>query len=469
MAASPNFIEYVCGKAVAPTEDAQLEGILLDARARLRQGRPNYLWLKDLVNPQQAYWAHIGSTAIPSEALRSAFAFGDRMHDLAGRLLQRVPGFAGQEALLDGRAVGIPGVRGKIDFRLNESIVEFKTTSHTVDSGSQVWDSVPQDIEQLLFYAALWAYRPGQHLLVFHTSNAGRPLRIFRVQISDHGAITTQLRARANSLNSAVEGRDPSRLKRCRYFAGECPPRQSGECTCVQLEDWDTSVLRRSCTLSRDEQLESQLEPIWATVRSEPRPLSSWDLAVPRRAYGRRTGAQDEEDWIPDDEGWVWRALREADLLPGPLEGRPRTSLDRPIPFRASGFFLRRPGSSARVETDPEPERKQPALLRRWKRTTHPAPFNLKNQIMQLGVLCALSGSPTGVLIEECPAAPAAVVAYQVTFSGIADISTAVRQRLAQISLAIESGNVQSLPECPAWLDRSTCPGCLCREQAQAG
>jgi hypothetical protein len=453
------FLDFVLARASTVVQDAQLEGILIETRKTPRPDRPDYFYLRDLVNPQQAYWEHCGSTAPKSRELRAAFAFGNRMHDVAGRVFAGQRGFAGTEAILDGAGVGIDGVRGRIDLRIGESLVEFKTTSKSVDTGQDVWANVPQDIEQLLFYAALWSHRPEKHLLVFRTPSPQAPLRIFEVRIDDYGAVANHLKQRRRALRRALEDHDPQSLRRCRYFDSHCPQRDAGECACASLEQINTEPIAGNCSLSRNTNLEAELLRDWVAAERQPRSVSAWELAVPRRAFLRLKGIVSDEEWAPDDEGWIWGSLARAGLLPGPLEPLPSTRLTTPLPFKASGGFLKRRvsrGEAGAVILTPY-------NIRPWEKSGIPTAFAIRPQIAQLGVLCALSGRPTGLAFLEIRNSDAQVAAFQVEFENLDDIRRAVTDTLRSLAEAVAANTADSLPQCPKFVQGYECPHCLCR------
>lgn len=454
-----DFVEFVAGKVQSFTRDEQVAGAVLRGRDALQSGRPNYFFLRDLTNPQSAYWSHKGYEFKPSDKLQAAFDYGNMMHRKAGYVLSSIDGFAGSEGALDGAAVGLPKIRGRADFRISESLVEFKTTSKKVDEADEVWSDAPQDIEQLLFYAGLWTGQALLHYLIYYTKDEANPIRVFQATISNIGDVRNTIRQRRDRLQSALDESDPSKLGRCRYFGNSCPFRDDSICSCGELEEISTSSLRKVVELERDTKMEETVAKAWETFGERPsRPLSPWELQVPRQAYGRLTGERPEELWVPP-ENWVWSALWQSDLLPGIAVAPMLPRIFDPLQFKASGMYIVRSVTGDEGAVD----KVTPALIRNWKNDYVPRARYVKNQLMQLGVLCALSQKATGILLLDSPQIDGGLLVFAVTFKDLNEIKNTVKERLGDIALSVEKSDPALLPECPISIPRDACSNCLCR------
>jgi hypothetical protein len=419
-----------------------------------------------LVNPQQIYWSIPPRVApLDPPELLDAYAFGNRMHERARTVLSGFEGYAGSEIDLDGAAMDLPGIKGRIDSRLGDRLVEFKTTRHGLENSGDVWRLAPQDVEQLLFYAAMWTRQSREHLLLFYNSAITPHCRAFRVTIDDLGAIRTALRQRRNALSSAIHDSNPSLVKRCRYLDGICPVKTAGLCSCTTLPEWNTSPMQRASSLSRDPVLESHFETAWEGLATEHRPMRAWDLEVPRRSYGLLSAPAVQEVWSPNPDAWAYDALRVSGLLPGPLDSLPRTDLDDPLLFRCSSVFIRKKYTSG---TEAK-ERFVPSLIRPWEKEGQPSLRRLGPQVMQLGVLCAMAGASEGYLVLEVPDEQSPIRVFNIAFKDITAIRSEVKRRLLEIQTALTSKNPASLPECAKWIQQTIpCPVCLCTGKASA-
>jgi hypothetical protein len=457
-----SLIQFVADRVEVVRRDGQLEGHLLKGGQGGTDGRAGHFRLKDLVNPQQIYWSFPPREppAIPA-ALEVAWAHGTWMHDKAKLAISTFEGYDGSEIDLDGAAVGISGVKGRIDFRLGDRLVEFKTTSHNLEAAEDVWRLVPQDIEQLLFYAGIWTRESTEHLLIFHNESAAPPVRVFRCSISNLGPIRNILRQRIASFSKALTDNAPDLLKRCRYLGATCPPRAAGLCACDTLPPWNIAPLAQAVGLTRDPAFEAQFGTALAAALTRPRALSPWDLAVPRRAYSRRRSTSAEKPWKPDPREWVYESLGKSKLLPGPLDVLPRTAVDEVLPFRCSVVFVRRRMSVGTTSN----ERFDPTLIRVWDKEVEPTPQRLRTYAMQLGVCCAVTDSTEGYIVLEKLEDPAWVRAFLFSFRNLHEIKREVRRRLTDLAAALARGDHGDLPECEDWIqERIPCEACLCGE-----
>lgn len=452
-----SFVESIEEHASSIEPDAQLVGTLLEHRPDEDQSRPDYFYLTDLVNPQQAYWDHVGESPEPPEELLERFAHGNEMGRLARRALADVDGFTDPEALLDGAENGIPGVRGRIDFRYGNSLVEFKTTRHQIASSGDIWSHTPQYIEQLLFYSVLWTHDEPTHYLIYHLGDGPSSIRVFRVEVNDSETIREVLEARKSNLETALEDGDPSVIGRCRYHGDQCHVESAGLCDCDQLHELELSSLRHTSLIDRDDDLEEILHEAFQRVEDQPEVVSSWDLETPRQWYGRQIGVRERDPWIPDDQ-WVPGALASAGLLPGPIESPPSQNLEEALPFSGPGMMVRR----TETTTDGIEQQWVPTLIRVRDYQTTPEPIRLRNQVMQIGCACATAGVDTGYIIVELPNADEDIVVYAVTFEDLDGIEEKIRDRLNLMNTALERHDVDQIPECPDWLQGSQCSDCLC-------
>lgn len=451
-----SFVESIQEHVRSVDADAQLTGTLLANRRQGSASRPEYFYLKDMVNPQQAYWEHLDESPPLTDELRRLFAYGKLMGRVADRAFSSLDGFTDAEAILDGAENGLPGIRGKIDFRYGDSLVEFKTTRYRVDTSEDVWESTPQDIEQLLFYAALWTYDVPTHFLIFHIGDIPNSIRVFEVEIENQGLIRNTLRSRKTNLERALEVEDPSILRQCRYFDGECHVNAAGLCTCDEYDELNIEPLQRATELERNNDLETRLTEAFRDVQSRPDTVRPWDLETPRRWFGLQVGDRERESWTPD-ELWVPDALSSAGLLPGPLENPYPSAIDDPIHFSPTGSMIQ----STRTTSDGVRSRWVPALVRIRDYDSTPEPYQIRNQIMQIGCACSLSNTGTGYVIIELPNADEEIVAYKVTFEDLGGIRRKIRERLEDMDTALNEEDESNLPMCPDWL-QDDCEECLC-------
>jgi hypothetical protein len=456
------FSELIASKVVSTNQDFGISGALLTAKKKITSRRPDYFYLTDLINPQQAYWDYIGEMPEIPKELKKKFNYGNLMHHRAGYVLSKFQGFSGSEGVLDGAEVGLPGIRGRADFRFGDALVEFKTTKFVVDQPDQIWKNVPQHIEQILFYTSLWKNVIPNHFLIFYTEDEQQPIRVFKIKISDHNIIKNVLRQRRDTFRKALDNKDPTLLKKCRYFEEVCPISKKDLCSCDKLEKWSTKTLQSVVDLERDKEFEKSIFEKWKEMESgQPRLVRPWDLVTPRKTYGWLIGKYKEEPWLQDGDQWIWKALKNSDLLPGPLVTPSLPQIDKPIQFKTSGTFIKRTVTNG-MESQ---EKITPTLIKRWKKD-YPPQMKYKGvraYIIQLGVLCSLSNKSTGVLLLDAQELDN-VFSFLIQFKDLNDIKRTVRESLNNIKTAMDESDIKLLPKCPQWMiDMGACENCrLC-------
>lgn len=459
-----SFCDYVVSQAVPCGTNVQISGLLIAQKDLLTlEGRPDYLYLKDLVNPQQVYWDHIKMMPPTPPELKKVWDFGNMMHDKAGFIFSRMQGFSDSRGKIDGAEVGIPGIRGRIDFRLKDSIVEFKTTEKDVSTPENVWKNVPQDIEQLLFYSALWTHQPDHHYLVFYTQD--EKLTVYKVQLEDLGKVRNIIKQRRDRLLKAIETKEPKFLKRCRYFDGICAVKEGGLCTCQDLDLNNTDPLQQASKMVRESDMGDTMNHIWKSASSDQsRLLRPWDLEIPKLAYGILKGDIVEEPWTPQDEDkWIWKALTNTALMPGFLNMPSRPRIESPLKFMVNGTYLIKKATGDKVDGHFTSDSiLTPTIIRWWPNDYLPQPHYkaLRAPIMNLGVLCALSGKTNGLLIFDAPETGAKVITLEFTFKDLRGIEREVHHRLRILKDALDKSDHSILNECPDFIKDKKCSTC---------
>lgn len=179
---------------------------------------------------------------------------------------------------------------------------------------------------------------------------------------------------------------------------------------------------------------------------NEPRPWSVTDLLAPRRAFWRRTRGPAPiplERELRLEEGRAWhRRFGEVVASEGRLEVR-----------------LRRGGLSARIDLLAD----VPVEVK----TAFPSeagspPVDWPDQVEQLGIYCAVVGSPTGRLVHLSMRenGPPAIGVSELGFRDLRAIDVEVRRREQSLRAAVEAGRPDPLGRC-RWF------GVACEYRAQ--
>ncbi|MFG1519346.1 MAG: hypothetical protein AAE977_02540, partial [Thermoplasmataceae archaeon] len=114
----------------------------------------DYFFVTDLVNPVYAYWERNVKVPTPFSTQKK-LSYGKRIHRISRYWFEKLPGFQFSEASLAGGYVGIDNVSGRIDYFIENSVIEFKTKDTPIPDKNYVLTTFPQDLEQLLIYSAM--------------------------------------------------------------------------------------------------------------------------------------------------------------------------------------------------------------------------------------------------------------------------------------------------------------------------
>lgn len=418
--------------------------------------RPSdYFYLTELVNPIQAYWQRTRRDIELPRELTKKFAVGTKLGRISGLWFRKLPGFVTQEARLDGAYVGINGVVGKIDYRIGESIIEFKTKPEQVLDIDTIFNRFPQDLEQLLFYVALSSKATDTHYLVFMTDYSPYSLTVFKIKIKNLGDIKSLLKKRKGDLRRALESEDAKYLKRCRYLDFECAYK-GGICDCENRPIANVEVIKRNIEILRDGELENQLEEIRqadGTQFDEVFPF--WSLLTPRRWFIQTVLGEKEEYEKPYEQDRAEILLStsvfwtdDLRLTEKEIKNLKDSEVDFPVRVPHSRF-IKLKGSGS----DGPTEELVPYVARAYLGRARPRPHDY--HIAELGISCAKFGKSRGVAFAIYPEVSDYVVAYVITYGNTNEIKASILTNVANLSEAEKEKNLGILDMCPDWMCRS--------------
>lgn len=460
-----DLLDWLARKAIDARLEESITGMIREAVDEATTGEPRWWGVVDLVNPAQAHHRRLHPEVTRDPAIQQRLAYGRRKGREAEQWFRRLPTFIGAEGSVDGATGGIPGVRGRVDFRLGESIVELKTTRYRMDEPENVFSLSPQDLEQLIFYALVTRREGETHKLVFYNESVDGRFRVFNLRVREGPTLKQLFKARLGALNRSLETRDPAPLGRCRYFERGCDFASAGICHCADLPLPETSTARAAVSMERDVGLERELAEC-----SQSRPaiwdgkIGLWDLFVPRRAFGKATGVM-ADDFIGGDEDYELRRQIERRLTDSELCDY-RYDLQVPPPGHGDPMGLRGRGLALKIletgERGPV-ERTYPVLVRVSRR---PEPYDAKSlssaHKAQLGAHCAMRDLPQGLLIVAYPEHPGNLQVFRVRFDSGNESLRRLGEQAGALAKAVESANPAALPLCPEWIMKRCAPGCLC-------
>jgi hypothetical protein len=416
----------------------------------------------DLVNPARKYY-EVKFPNIPEDAeVIEKFRHGNNVHDMMFSWIRHFAPMAVREEEVNGEMDGLPQVRGRIDFRIDNHIIEFKTTSHDINSESDVLKKNPQDLEQLVFYATLSGRIHEEHYLIYYEQDHQELFRAFTVKIRPGADPISFVRNRLDALVTSIQNSDQENLGRCRYFEYGCKFTTNEICSCSTFSPIDQSFLDREVVIQRNLELEAKLEDgrLNSSVYAYGS-FSLWDLLIPRRTYLERKGlldtAEEAEQLNPDEtlisinnavyDSGIYRERREIRIndrslgyvpmvsLPAVPDGGDQYERIYPILARSYGY---------------EPDKLSTSKL---------SPF----YILRMAMICSLSGSNTGYILVGFRNDSSRAKCFRVRFRDLPLIRDKILERIEEIEYSISSDKTEHLPQCPSFVQNNCGTACLCR------
>jgi len=453
------LLRFTCDRLEAVTLNEGVAGIIDLSLGGASRDKPPWWYVTDLVNPSLAYYREV-SPPIPTDpAIAQRLRFGKAIHDTAESWFRCMENFAAAEGAVDGAHIGLPGVRGRIDFRIGGSIIELKTTERATVDSDAVFSDYPHDLEQLVLYALFTVREDETHRLVYYRTGAEPPFTSFKVRLRRPGPLKHAFEQRLKLLDEALSRRNPARLGRCRYLEMGCDYDLQHICGCRAEDLVDESILRESLEVSADPAFDVELERARQQARRRgPTGLSLWDLFVPRQAYLKSIGVG--IPYYPDDDerNASWRQLSDGVKSSGLSYETRAIDLDGVHLGWLEFVTLRETGKDG-VSTNT-----YPILV---KASNAASPFRRDGlpdaYVAQAGVRCSLADTPSALIAVGYSGRPGLIGCYRLSFRDTAGILAEVRRSLRDIAWAVSHGDPSHLASCESWLRSSCSNGCLCR------
>lgn len=280
-----NMVDFVNERVSSVSYNESLASILkdmiLDTKKKPFVG--DYYNLTDLCNPAHTYWTRISPKVEKTISLQKKFEWGNKLHELAQKWIETFPDFVVSEGTLDGTWVDLPGVRGRIDCRVGESIFEIKTKEKIPENPEQLILDYPQDVEQISFYSALHPSHDKINYLIFIKDSSPFELKAFKIEIKDLSRIKSLMELRMKILNESIKEKNPIPLGRCRYYGKECQFQKENMCNCEKLELLSTKQLEQAINITYDEEMTKKLEETRKKFNSSKKFFSTKDVISPRK------------------------------------------------------------------------------------------------------------------------------------------------------------------------------------------
>ncbi|MEM3087057.1 MAG: hypothetical protein QXO51_08065 [Halobacteria archaeon] len=400
----------------------------------------------DLTNPRQSYFKRVHPEIVPTLRQQQFMWSGTGFHEDFQRAVSK-------EEYVE-QFIEWEGVVGKIDI-YEKYPLELKTTGRSFDP-VDLPGFRPYYIEQVGMYCAMTGNDRGH--LVIYSRNArggnGGALRAYEVFFTDIEVIRAEIRKRRDLLVTALEKNDPSALPQCSRYGHGCEYEEF--CGCGQAKPFSPNIVD---ALAGIRELPDMAAAIGEKLRTQPpHPLGLSDLVFPRKAYFKQRVREREveEEMESMEQQGMLQALKsvlfrgsEGGVAKVPVsvgEVRGRVTIYRKLPV-----LLRTPGFKEPVDRS--------RLASVWP-----------HYFERLALECALSGHERGRLVlyyKNVEAELGKFLVYEVGFRDLPGVRAEFEGRAAALKKALETGDFQGLPACPAWMAKSCqfAPGCGCSGQ----
>ncbi len=434
------------------------------AKQKTRGFPKTHFFMTELTNPVEAFYRRNNPKFQPSEDLGRKLAWGITLHNLASYWFREHDDFVVCESTIDGALLGIAGVRGRIDYLIGDSIIEFKSKDSNPKDEDEVFNCYINDLEQVVFYAAIHPQSPTINYLVFIENVTPFRLKAFKISIKDLDAIRELLSSRIKLLNAALEAEDPSKLGRCRYYDLGCRFSGSGICSCSKMEALDASVLLENIILEFDEEYTKNLESIRIKTsdKSQISCYTTYDIIAPRKNFMKEVLGFDSS-FQPDP-----RKLEYKNCLYNTMYqfkknfGCELTDEEKQwICDRKSAHRVLIGNRWLKLRTSSRPNGVILPYVLKANNTSYrqyadnPGPYS----IAELGIMCALYGIDHGLVCTVFPNLGDLVNVFEVKFKSLGKLSKFVCGVVDCLDESKNNEDILSLPECIGFMNKdSDCP-----------
>jgi hypothetical protein len=465
------FIKEISQKANSKipheTLNTELEEISKDVNKSMRKKAANNrrgdnFRVTDLCNPVQALYDINGPHILNPEILKTKFRYGKFIEGRVNIQLSKEEGYAGSQGYVDGRNCGMPDVKGKIDFRIKERIIEFKTSEYDIPDEDALFMENPQDLEQLLLYILFSERTNSEHTLLYLAGKYPDLVpREFRVKIKDREKIVSYFKLRYDKLKKAIDTENPQGLGKCRYFNATCKFKSNGLCNCDNEEVIDISEIKNNVFVKLAEGGIGSKIANAQIFENYQKSIGIWDIFTPRKWFMKIKNPYKYDEWEDDDEDkYELRKEIENKLVEEGKLIRDRLSID--ISEIKDHLLLKVP--TIDPSTNQMREEKHPILIRIQDDAT--ANYRLSNDyyVAQIGLACALSNNNTGFVFLFYRNSDVGRL-YEIKFSKLGNIK---QEALGIIKKSIKSAQKNeldpSLPLCPEFVMNRCSNNCACKD-----
>ncbi len=406
-----------------------------------------YFYLTHLINPINAYWAKLNSSSVANSNNTARKLFlGQKIERLVSIWFKKLPDFILEQGKLDGAFVGIPGVVGKFDFLIGDSIIELKSKDELPKDKDEIIKLYPQDIEQLAFYSALHPMQPKENYLIFINQAHPYKFKAFRLITTDFGKIKSIMLSRISQLKNAIEKKDYSSLGRCRYFSLGCKFKENNVCNCDSLNSISDTITT-AIELFYDDEFTKLLQSEMEKSGFKGDVYTTLDLMKPRKKIMvDKLNISEEEFSDMKREGYI-SCL---DNLVKKLPYKPTKEQRKII---REGIFDDRLIIAQRWLNLPSSSKLSgelvPYIIKCGKssdQTLASKPISLN--VAELAIICASYGVSKGLIFIIYPNLNDLIHTFEINFKNLREVQVKIKETLDKLDKAMKDGEFLSLEPC---------------------
>jgi len=438
-------LNYNCNESIA--------GILrnnIEKELKTQPTPKTYYYVTDLCNPCETYWKKVRpDVKRPKKLLRKLFR-GKQLHKTSSYWLSTVDDFSVYEGKIDGLYVGIPGVRGSIDYLIGKSIVDLKTKPKIPETPEEIFTNYPQDIEQVAFYATIHPENLDKNYLLFMEDTYPFGIKAFKIKIKDFGRIKSLILDRIKKLNFAFENRSPESLGRSRYHMDSCYLCELNLCDCEALNILSTESLKLAIDLSYDEQFTKKLSEVREKANTPKNLFTIWNLLAPREYYNETILGVSQEYNSDGKEEYLSCLRNLVDQLPFKVNIQDKKQIKKSLkdPRLYFGFKW------LRINTSSNPEGSLMPYIIKVSGSSNPRSALSPNMyhLSHLGILTAAHGMNKGILFVIYPKLNDLIQVYEVNYQKNGELLDYIRELIDNIETSIKNKDISILPPNPKFI-----------------
>lgn len=438
------------------SNDESLKALLekkIENQRKESKNRKNYYFLTELTNPMQTYWARINPVEKPKKLARK-LVLGKQLQYKLSYVFSSLPNFILEEGKIDGFHVGIPGVRGSVDYMIENKIIELKTKEVLPKDVNNIFELYPNDLEQLVFYSVLHPSQPKENYLIFVQDFKPHKVIAFKVLTKNFGEIKKIIQDRIALLDEALEKKDPSKLGKCRYYnkTPNCQFEDQKICACANAPSLSLDKLKSSIDIIYDEGYSKLLEEKIKNNKFNDSLYSVKDIIAPRKHYMENI-LLIEPNWEGDKESDEYYAclsymIRELkyNLNHNEIEGIKSSLKD---PRLRVGYKWMKLKDSTNLEGENIPYTIKVSNVDDIKWTHKPSQYHLT----ELGIICASHNKQRGIIFVVYPKLNDLLRVYQITYNDSKNHMRKIVELINNLEKAELDKNLLSLSPCPNYMN----------------